>query len=85
MKLSRYLKSIKITQKAFADRVGVSQGMVHQWAKEISRVSGEKVRVVSKATNWQVTPHDLRPDIYPNPTDGLPSGAEPQPVAAGAE
>ncbi|EJP7019728.1 transcriptional regulator, partial [Escherichia coli] len=21
-----------------------------------------------------VTPHELRPDIYPNPTDGLPVG-----------
>ncbi|MCV5295753.1 hypothetical protein OFC42_28600, partial [Escherichia coli] len=22
--------------------------------------------------NWSVTPHELRPDIYPNPNDGLP-------------
>ncbi|MBL2607392.1 Cro/Cl family transcriptional regulator, partial [Klebsiella pneumoniae] len=22
--------------------------------------------------DWQVTPHELRPDLYPNPTDGLP-------------
>ncbi|HHZ4136737.1 TPA: transcriptional regulator, partial [Escherichia coli] len=21
-----------------------------------------------------VTPHELRPDLYPNPTDGLPAG-----------
>ncbi|ENE14571.1 hypothetical protein ECP03047993_1333 [Escherichia coli P0304799.3] len=23
---------------------------------------------------WEVTPHEIRPDIYPNPTDGLPCG-----------
>ncbi|ADE90807.1 hypothetical protein AC03_5290 [Escherichia coli 3-073-06_S3_C1] len=23
---------------------------------------------------WEVTPHEIRPDIYPNPTDGLPVG-----------
>ncbi|ECT6835160.1 Cro/Cl family transcriptional regulator, partial [Salmonella enterica subsp. enterica serovar Typhimurium var. 5-] len=22
--------------------------------------------------NWKVTPHQMRKDIYPNPTDGLP-------------
>jgi len=27
----------------------------------------------SCARDWEVTPHELRPDIYPNPTDGLPA------------
>jgi hypothetical protein len=22
--------------------------------------------------NWRVTPHEIDPDAYPNPTDGLP-------------
>ncbi|ACI38640.1 hypothetical protein ECEC1846_1140 [Escherichia coli EC1846] len=25
---------------------------------------------------WEVTPHEIRPDIYPNPTDGLPVGCK---------
>ncbi|MBL1626970.1 Cro/Cl family transcriptional regulator, partial [Klebsiella pneumoniae] len=25
-----------------------------------------------RVLDWQVTPHELRPDLYPNPTDGLP-------------
>ena len=24
------------------------------------------------ATDWEVTPHDWRPDLYPHPEDGLP-------------
>ena len=24
------------------------------------------------ANEVEVTPHEIRPDIYPNPTDGLP-------------
>jgi hypothetical protein len=24
------------------------------------------------ATDWQVTPHDWRPDLYPHPDDGMP-------------
>ncbi|WP_439292336.1 MULTISPECIES: YdaS family helix-turn-helix protein [Rahnella] len=32
------------------------------------------VRVIQLCSlgNWAVTPHELRPDIYPNSTDGLP-------------
>lgn len=26
-----------------------------------------------QAVDWQVTPHELRPDIYPHPEDGLPA------------
>ena len=27
---------------------------------------------IAAATGWRVTPHELRPDIYPHPDDGLP-------------
>lgn len=73
MKLDEYLAMPEITQKGFGDEVGVTQGMVHQWLRNIRRVSSEKVIPVARATNWQVTPHELRPDIYPNPSDGLPA------------
>lgn len=43
---------------------------VNGWFKK--KVPGELVVRVSKALNWQITPHELRPDLYPNPTDGLP-------------
>jgi DNA-binding transcriptional regulator YdaS (Cro superfamily) len=63
--------SIAGSQTALAQRVGTKQQNVSQWAK--SRVSPEFVIGVSRAIDFMVTPHELRPDLYPNPTDGLPA------------
>ncbi|EPE4893963.1 transcriptional regulator, partial [Escherichia coli] len=27
---------------------------------------------VCEVVAWKVTPHDLRPDLYPHPEDGIP-------------
>lgn len=35
-------------------------------------VPGNRVLELCRAVSWQVTPHQLRPDIYPHPLDGLP-------------
>ncbi|GER63374.1 hypothetical protein CSC35_0139 [Enterobacter hormaechei] len=43
---------------------------VNGWFK--NKIPGELVLKVSKAVDWQVTPNELRPDLYPNPKDGLP-------------
>jgi DNA-binding transcriptional regulator YdaS (Cro superfamily) len=47
----------------------------HVWNWLNVTVNGIPERHVIKAcaaVNWQVTPHELRPDIYPHPDDGLP-------------
>lgn len=69
MEITKYIQNK--SQDEFARLVGVSQTMVSKWCRGI-RVSGDTVLKVSKATNWQVTPHELRPDLYPHPQDGLP-------------
>lgn len=48
----------------------VSPQGVAKWAE--TGVPSERVLKVAEATNFEVTPHELRPDIYPYPTDGLP-------------
>lgn len=48
---------------------GVKLPAVSQW----DVTPANRVIKVSEATGWQVTPHELRPDLYPNPTDALPS------------
>lgn len=63
--------SIAGSQTALAQRVRTKQQNVSQWAK--TRVSPEYVLGVARAVDFQVTPHQLRPDLYPNPSDGLPS------------
>lgn len=53
---------------ALSLRLGLSRGAVSQW----SRVPPEHVIPVSEATGYKVTPHQIRPDLYPYVADGLP-------------
>lgn len=53
---------------AMANLIGVTKGAVSQW----DPVPVDRVLAVAEATGWQVTPHEIRPDIYPHPQDGLP-------------
>lgn len=48
--------------------IGVSKMAVSLWKK--NGVPSTRVIQIYRATG--VTPHALRPDLYPNPTDGLP-------------
>lgn len=53
----------------------VSQGHISRW---LYRVKGpvppaDCVIAIAAAVDFKVTPHELRRDLYPNPTDGLPN------------
>jgi DNA-binding transcriptional regulator YdaS (Cro superfamily) len=65
-----------------AAALGVTPPSVHQWYDGTRPLPADRVLAVSRATSWQVTPHALRPDIYPNPTDGLPPEVARKPPAA---
>lgn len=67
-----YLAEKGNSQKTFGDLISVSQAMVYAWLANVKGISGEKVIPICEATTWQVTPHELRPDLYPHPQDGLP-------------
>lgn len=60
------------SQQALANLVGGGQTRISEW-KRAGRVRAEAVIAVCRAVDWTVTPHQLRPDIYPNPHDGLPA------------
>lgn len=52
-----------------AQHLGLRSGWaVSKWA----RVPAERVIPLCAATQWAVTPHQMRPDLYPHPCDGLP-------------
>lgn len=60
-------------QVATSKAAGVAQAHVWAWLnKTKDGIPPDHVISVAAATNWQVTPHELRPDIYPHPHDGLP-------------
>ncbi|QGH64183.1 transcriptional regulator [Serratia proteamaculans] len=72
MDLKTYLKQHRIPQHKFAAIVGTTQGWVSLVANGKYILTGETAIQWAKATNWTVTPHNLNPKAYPNPTDGLP-------------
>ncbi|MCG3462641.1 helix-turn-helix domain-containing protein [Xenorhabdus bovienii] len=70
-------KAIRFAGSAtnLARGLGVSNMTVSQWKNRFSGVvPAERVIPIYKLTG--VTPHELRPDIYPNPNDGLASPTE---------
>lgn len=64
----------------------VSQGMASHWVTGRKAVTAERVLAIANASGWRLRPHDLRPDLYPNPDDGLPhERADRSPILADKE
>ncbi|MCA6998182.1 transcriptional regulator [Dickeya solani] len=62
------------SQSELARRLGKNSQTVSAWFR--NGVASNEVINASRAMGWRVTPHELRPDLYPNPTDGLPQQQE---------
>lgn len=71
---------IKGSQSALAAVVGAKQQAVGYWLRE--GLPGEHVLTISADVMYAVTPHELRPDLYPHPDDGLPVELREQAKAA---
>ena len=66
-------KAIDIAGNAskLAQMLGIKPMSVSRWKTRYNgNVPPNRVRAIYEKTG--VTPHELRPDLYPNPTDGLP-------------
>lgn len=61
---------LPLSNVELARRLRVTPQAVSKWPQ----VPVERVLEVSEACNWRPTPHEIRPDIYPHPDDGLPAG-----------
>lgn len=72
--MSKLKKAIKIvgSQSALAKACNVKPAYIWNWLNRDKKVPAEFAIPVARAVNFRVTPHELRPDIYPNQTDGLP-------------
>ncbi|BAI36306.1 phage antirepressor Cro [Enterobacteria phage PPyecE_EH1910] len=60
-----------IPQNAIARYIGVTPQAVNLWFSKNS-VPSRFVLRVCELVEWKVTPHGLRPDLYPYPEDGIP-------------
>lgn len=76
MPLSPLEKAIEIvgSQTALANACGIKQAHIWNWLNRDKRVPAEYVIPVCRATQFKVAPNEIRPDIYPNKTDGIPPG-----------
>ena len=64
------LKEHFFTLEAIARAAGVKYQHVQQWNPE--GIPPQYVLVLCEASAWAITPHMLRPDLYPNADDALP-------------
>lgn len=71
------------SQSRLARLMNVNPQAIQGWRKT-GQIPPDRVLDISRAVVFQVTPHQLRPDLYPHPDDGLPAElrAQVQQVAA---
>ena len=48
---------------------------VFNWIKN-NKVPAQRVIQLCKMGGWEISPHQLRPDLYPNELDGLPNSTK---------
>lgn len=53
-------------------KIAAALGITKQAASQWEEVPADQAIRVAEASGWLVTPHELRPDLYPNEADGLP-------------
>jgi DNA-binding transcriptional regulator YdaS (Cro superfamily) len=59
---------------AVARLLNVRPWAISKWRKKLP---GSRVIWLAEQTAWKWTPHDLSPDLYPHPSDGLPEFLRP--------
>jgi DNA-binding transcriptional regulator YdaS (Cro superfamily) len=62
--LHAFMKTNNLTQQAFAELVGTTQGSVSNWLIGRARISAETARQIERATEGAVKAADLRPDVF---------------------
>ncbi len=65
--------------RGIRERVAGSKvGQVHVWGwlnkAQFEVPPSEVVLAIADFLDYRMTPHQLRPDLYPNPSDALPAG-----------
>lgn len=70
MRLREWVKGVGTAEAA--RRFGAVESGVRHWVGGQRPVPPDRVIPIAEATGWEVTPHELRPDLYPYPDDGLP-------------
>lgn len=75
--MAKTLNTVSLLKDHFGTLMAVARAAgvkTHQNVQgwDPSRIPAEYVLPLAKASEWALTPHTLRPDLYPNPTDAMP-------------
>lgn len=62
------------SQSRLAAAINVKPQAVQQWVAA-GRVPAGRVIEIAAAVDFRVTPHEIDPELYPHPLDGLPREA----------
>lgn len=62
----------RFTQAEIGFHLRVSQQTVFKWLNK--QVPAERVTSLCELLAWEVTPHEIRPDLHPTPVSGIPAG-----------
>ena len=77
--LGKHLSSLSHAEKAsFANGCLTSVGYLVQVSCGFRKASAELAIRIAKQSEYKITPHQIRPDIYPNPNDAMPTTVEAQ-------
>jgi DNA-binding transcriptional regulator YdaS (Cro superfamily) len=62
--IQAYLERNRISQQAFADKLDVSQSLIHQWIIGRARPTAKMAPRIETATEGEVTREMLFPELY---------------------
>lgn len=64
MDLRTYLTKVKHRQREFAESLGVTQGLISQWARGKALPPPNRCVAIERVTHGEVTRKELRPDDW---------------------
>lgn len=64
----------KFSQAELGRRIGLPQQVISRWVNGQQQVPAERIIPLCSLLDWEVTPHEIRPDLHPTPTSGIPEG-----------
>jgi hypothetical protein len=70
--------------KLHPEQEPIGQSAISNWLQR-GKVPGERVLDVAIVTEFRVTPHRIRVDLYPHPDDGLPPELRGRSAGAGPD
>ena len=70
MNINEYVKAFGLSKASSA--FGVTEASIKHWIYGVRPIPVERVIVGAAGSGWVMTPHELKPEFYPNPTDALP-------------